>query len=50
MGYMDFNNVRYVDVRHCDMYYFPPKAERDFYVLPSDAALRADALTLKTGD
>lgn len=49
---MDFDNVRYLDIREKNQFYFEmikdyPKKE---FELPSDATKRIDACTLLTGD
>ena len=50
MGYIDFDGIRYWDVREIDKWYFQVQDWETGYVLPSDATRRADvtALTIST--
>ena len=49
MGYMDFDGVRYWDIREIEKLWFPIKA-RETNTLPSDSTKRLDSVTLKSGD
>ena len=50
MGYFDIDGRRYMDVRHCDKFYFPIAAVERKASLPSDAQQRTDSNILKTGN
>ena len=47
MGYLDFDGVRYWDVREIDKWYFKLK-DWEADALPSDSSRRSDIVTLKT--
>ncbi len=49
MGYMDFNKVRYFDVREINNVWRPLKAVGD-QAINSDSTKRLDSVTLKTGN
>lgn len=49
MGYMDFNKVRYWDIREQAQIWFPVSAMGS-KSLPSDSTKRLDSVTLRTGD
>ena len=49
MGFMDFGNVRYFDIREISSIYQEIKPF-EMFSLPSDSTKRIDSVTLKTGD
>jgi hypothetical protein len=49
MGYMDFNGVRYFDVREVNEVWNPLKSIRSTCI-PSDSTKRVDSILLKAGD
>ena len=49
LGYVDFNGVRYWDVREMDRWYHMLK-DFDFDPLPSECSRRLDIILLKTKD
>lgn len=49
MGYMDFNKVRYFDVREINSVWRPLKAVGDAAIY-SDSTKRLDSVTLKQGN
>jgi len=50
MGFCDFSNVRYWDIREMDKVWFPIRRLEPHQTLKSDSVHRIDSLTLKTGD
>lgn len=50
MGFADFNNVRYWDIREQEKVWFPIRILESHKTLPSNSSKRLDSVTLRTGD